>query len=478
MCGISGWFCQGEARPSPEILKGLLLANMERGVSATGVAYQDGEAIRIKKAKGPADEFIKASGDLLEKAAQSPRGLLHARATTKGSEEQNVNNHPVAGFNWAVVHNGTIQNDEDVWAYYEKRDKLKRFAEVDTSAIPLVMSRGKSIEESINNLSILGGSLTIAAWHSKDIERMILGRFGYNDLFMFYDQGDEIMYWSSASSASFVMRGSVFGRHKFLSFSRLADEHVLVLQPGGFAATRVFKVDRRAFTGPYVPKSHSTTMGGGSTTHGAQGTLPVPFKSAVQSALVLSTAKTGITRITPGRIDLVLVPPDGVRQMQISWNPMEVVTGKPDPMSTHFNRVWWTLGSKHADFILAQKEDTEFFTGYGRWVYQKTTDYGTWPDGVQRSWRPYKRTKDWMARQYRTKWQLPFVQVKGETDLDDQFAWEHYDVQTVLLSNESRRYLGFMCPVCGVWTSSPQVQLAKERCAFCGIRHRLYPVLR
>jgi predicted glutamine amidotransferase len=436
------------------VLKGLLLANMERGVSATGIAYQDGTSIRVKKSEGPADAFLKSLGDRLPVIAQSPRGLIHARYTTKGSEKQNENNHPVVGFQWAVVHNGTILNDDDLWAYYTKRDRVSRFAEVDTSAIPLVLGRGKTLEDSIQNLSLLSGSLTVAAWNSKNIEQIILGRFGYNELFLFYDQSSDIMYWSSASSAAYIMHGQVFGRHKFLSFSRLADEHVLVLRPGGFDQTRVFKVTRRPFLLPRQPFT-SATFG-----------KPMASMPALTStaAPVAATA----VRADSGRICVTIPVLPNQRAFTIEWGRIDPVAAKPPPMYQHFSRSWMSLGSDNASGTLTGLDHT-VFTGYGRWVWSTTGKV------TSRAFHAYKRTKSWWFSAFKTKFDLPLSsRDDGSTEQDGVLAWEHYDLNVQLLDNSTRRFLGFMCPLCGIWTSSVTTQHNKARCEYCNVRHRLY----
>ena len=452
MCGVGGWFCQGNARPSPEIIQNLLLANMERGTSASGLAYQDADSnIRVVKAKGPAIEFIKASATEIELASRSPRGLIHARATTKGSEDVEVNNHPVAGFGWAVVHNGTITNDDDVWQFYEKKDSVQRFAEVDTSAIPLMLSRGASWEESIRNLSVLGGSFTIAAWNAQDVQRMLLGRFGYNDLYMYYDAANSIMYWSSAGSAGFALPGKVFGRHKFLTFSKLADEHVLLLQPGNFDSIRVFKVERKPFFAPRAPiRPTETGVRGGSND-------------------IISAIFGGVRRILNGhnRIEVDLPTGDGVKRFYVSWAPMEAVATKPEPMHEHFTNRWWNLVRDSAEMSEGVNLGREKFSGYGRWRWE-LSDKGT----VIRTFIPYKRTKDYWFRVYKTKFDLP-LEINDKGELDEHFVWEHYDINLRRGDNTTQRFLGFMCPVCGVWCPSAKVQTDHGRCEFCNIKHRL-----
>lgn len=513
MCGISGWYCWGEKRPKPHTIKGLLLANMERGTSATGMAYQnhDGHII-VRKGKGPASDFIANTTDEeFELAATSPRGLLHARATTKGSEDRNENNHPVVGAGWSVVHNGSVSNDEDLWGYYIEKEGVKRFAEVDTAAIPLMLSRGETVEESVKKLSGLGGSLTIAAWNEKDKDRILLARFGHNDLHMFYDAGSNILYWSSAPSAGYVMRGILMGKHKFLTLSRLADDHVLLLSPDGLDSTRVFKVTRRPFRAArkVVGKSTSSGTGGSGNPGGgnqfsaersaeqsAQTFLALPpgrreasqssYPSSRTSGVVLSPASTtGWKEITSrdetkhlvaGRdyIKVMFQAPNDALMLAASWKPAETGTQKPSPTSDIFTKVWWNLsGILHTiqkDNLITHvvKE-----TAYGRWsigINKDTRD-------IEMSFRGHKRVKSWWDRLYRMKFELPLqIDDEGKTEVDDHLAWEHYDIQLQKLDKSTHSFLGFMCPWCGVWLSSTRVQEMKYRCEFCAVHSRTQPI--
>ena len=512
MCGISGWFCWGDRRPKPATIRGLLLANMERGTSATGMAYLDADGnIMVRKGKGPADKFIEnTTAEEFDVAAKSPRGLLHARATTKGSEDKNENNHPVVMGGWSVVHNGSVSNDEDLWGYYIDKESVTRPAEVDTAAIPLMLSRGDTVEESIKKLSALGGSMTIAAWNEKDKERLILGRFGHNDLHMFYDAAANILYWSSAPSAAYVMRGVLMGKHKFLTLSRLADDHVLLLSPEGLDSTRVFKVTRRPFHAARKGVGRSTSTGtdasgkpGGGNTFtpvsrsaesSAQTFLALPPSRAEREALSHSSRTSGVVsppasttgwkEITgrdqirhqvAGRdyIKVMFPVPNDALMLCASWKPVDTELTKPSPTSDIFTKVWWSLEG----IIKTIKQDTLIThctkqTAYGRW----TIGYDRAKHEVELNFKGHKRVKSWWDRLYRMKFEFPLtLDDMGGSELDDHLAWEHYDIMLQKSDKSTHSFLGFMCPWCGVWLSSTNVQAMKYRCEFCCVRSRTQP---
>ena len=489
MCGISGWFAWGNARPNVDTIKGLLLANQERGQSAAGMAWQVGEELIVRKSKGPAQDLIRATPNgIFEEVAQSPRALLHARATTKGSEDKNENNHPVMGLGWLVVHNGSIGNDDDLWGFYAKKQNAERFAEVDTSAVPLVLSRGSSIEDSIRHLSLLSGSATIAAWSEADTKRIVLGRFGHNDLHLFYDPWDNILYWSSAPSAGYVLPGLVMGRHKFLTMSRLADQHVLLLSPEGMKAARAFKLKQSPFFAARRVAPVATTATPSTTTAVASPSSPSPTAGTGGSKEDSTTGMTilrdprvrkgllpnhqAFVDIGPSRIKVVFRANQDHLALAALWERPEKEDYKPFPLTDSFSRMWWNLQPLQETVcgpgpVLQLVKDTP----YGRWVLKRNEKDHTKMD---MEFLGHKRVKAWWDRLYRSRFFFPLeLDSAGRTELDEHMPWEHYDIELLATDKASRRYLGFMCPWCGVWMSSTKVAKLNNRCEFCCVRSRI-----
>lgn len=428
MCGIAGYYCWGDARPPVGLLKGLLLANMERGTNATGLAYLDKDgAIVYQKSEGAARDFIKAiPPEDWETIAASPRGLLHARATTKGSEKQNENNHPVVGLGWVVVHNGTIFNDDDLWAYYTKRDGVARFAEVDSSAVPLVLSRGKTLDDSLRHLTLLGGTATLAVWGTEYPEIITLVRLGHNDLYMFMDPSNKILYWSSASTAGYVAPGKLLGSHKFLTYAKLQDDHALILMPK-LEDVRTVKYTRSPFVLPRAVAAPVVVLPRSGTT-----STDTAFRKSSDSAY------TGV-----------------------KWSVNTSHRGKPLPKNDVFSNIWHNF-NRISKAILANKavmaQTVE--TGYGRWELVRNK-----LEGLDTEFKPYRRTKRW----WKKRWPemdiiLPLPSLSR--DLDGWLTWENYHIG--ITTGTTRRYLlGFLCPWCGVWLCATDVNSEGGRCQFC-----------
>jgi len=107
MCGIAGIICpkNWSAEDNVSMAKKLLLGIEVRGHDATGYATITNGEINVDKAAMTASLFVK------RKMVGSPVMLLHTRAATNGSPQNNVNNHPIMNkkYNSVIVHNGIVQ---------------------------------------------------------------------------------------------------------------------------------------------------------------------------------------------------------------------------------------------------------------------------------------------------------------------------------------------------------------------------------
>lgn len=104
MCGIVGYV--GNNQAMPVLLKGL--ENLEyRGYDSTGIALYNQNRIIIKKSRGRLDELKK----IINSPIESCIGIGHTRWATHGKPtDTNAHPHTDEGENFAVVHNGIIEN--------------------------------------------------------------------------------------------------------------------------------------------------------------------------------------------------------------------------------------------------------------------------------------------------------------------------------------------------------------------------------
>jgi len=112
MCGIIGYV--GAKSASPILLEGLRRLEY-RGYDSAGVAVLDGGAIGIRKKKGKIDEGI--ARELAVDPVQGQTGIAHTRWATHGApSDENSHPHLDRSGRIAVVHNGIIENHEQLKA--------------------------------------------------------------------------------------------------------------------------------------------------------------------------------------------------------------------------------------------------------------------------------------------------------------------------------------------------------------------------
>ena len=143
MCGIVGYV--GKDKALPKLITGL--KNLEyRGYDSAGVAILDGEKLDIVKNKGRIKnleeilDYDKLGGNI---------GIAHTRWATHGIPSlENAHPHMDSKHNFAVVHNGIIEN------YQELKEKLIHLgytfvSETDTEVIPMLMEYYYVIEKDV-----------------------------------------------------------------------------------------------------------------------------------------------------------------------------------------------------------------------------------------------------------------------------------------------------------------------------------------
>jgi hypothetical protein len=95
-----------------KLIRSLLIAGQVRGRDASGIAFLNGNDLRIIKAGKPARRF---RFYLPEKTKIV---IAHNRAASQGSPRHNFNNHPLSGHagdqTFTLCHNGVIWNDEQL----------------------------------------------------------------------------------------------------------------------------------------------------------------------------------------------------------------------------------------------------------------------------------------------------------------------------------------------------------------------------
>ncbi|AMO54555.1 glucosamine--fructose-6-phosphate aminotransferase [Endozoicomonas montiporae] len=177
MCGIVGAVAQRDV--APILLEGLRRLEY-RGYDSAGVAIVDdqGELQRVRRT-GKVAELADA---IAETPAPGGTGIAHTRWATHG-EPNERNAHPhVSGEDIAVVHNGIIENHEDLREFL-KGEGYVFTSDTDTEVIAHLVnleqkSSGTLLEAVQKAVKKLEGAYGMVVMDRTDTERLIVARSG------------------------------------------------------------------------------------------------------------------------------------------------------------------------------------------------------------------------------------------------------------------------------------------------------------
>ena len=114
MCGIMGYYCFNNKLPDKNKIARMFTLLESRGKDASGYAFIEKNELIVHKAPIKSSDMIKT--DEWKKLMLPKIMILHCRMKTQGSELNNANNHPLfAKQGIAIVHNGVIYNDKEIF---------------------------------------------------------------------------------------------------------------------------------------------------------------------------------------------------------------------------------------------------------------------------------------------------------------------------------------------------------------------------
>lgn len=243
MCGIAGVRRFGDTPITREELI-LLLGSLEhRGNDASGIAIANsgGTEIVIHKMPVPAWSFAKdpATKGFLDEHLRSDTEivLLHTRAATCGTPEDNENNHPMFAGKTAVVHNGGIRNADSLF----KSEKLHASCATDSDYIRAVFDETGFEPRAARMLSKAYGSGSIAAVNPEYPGVLALGRSG--NPVMVAEANDKLYFASEMQSIHKAIRPWIRGRSGLwlrskppaMSYHTLADDSLYYIPAAGIS---------------------------------------------------------------------------------------------------------------------------------------------------------------------------------------------------------------------------------------------------
>ena len=190
MCGIGGIRRFGKDPILKDQVDLLMVGLQSRGIDASGIALQNGGGkLHLLKNDIPAWQFVtsKPYETFLKEHLTDETNIviLHTRMATKGSPVKQNNNHPMFHNKTAVVHNGVITNDDNLF----RELNLPRYAETDSDILRAILDKEGLSKAGIRRLSRCMGSVACAAISPEQPDYLLLVRSGsplicaaYNDL--------------------------------------------------------------------------------------------------------------------------------------------------------------------------------------------------------------------------------------------------------------------------------------------------------
>lgn len=234
----------------------LLLCNLEhRGNHATGIAVDNEGQIAVCKKDVPAWSFVASEEfkDFCKKYLLPTTNtvILHTRAATVGEPWKNENNHPLYGGKIAVVHNGGIQNHNELF----RELALDRSCETDSDIIRAILDKEGLTHAGVRRLSRMEGSGAIAAISPEMPGYLFLARSG-NPIVL--GSTEDKLYFASELQAiqravrPWIKRFGLFVRATNtpnLGYNGMPDDSAYLIGPKGLEWHQEIKITTRPFIG-------------------------------------------------------------------------------------------------------------------------------------------------------------------------------------------------------------------------------------
>ena len=219
----------------------LLAGISERGADAVGYAFggEDGST-EISKLRGGASALL----DEIAVPAGSSQALLHVRDYTKGHPDVPANNHPIRHGTVVGVHNGVIENDDELLASYG----IERFEEemtVDSEAIFALMERR---DHDAKALSELHGAMAAAWLDERDPQTLYVARGLHRPLWLGTTR--KAIFFASTRRALAIVEAATRTR---LESRQVREGRLLLFAEGRIVRKRRFRPDRSYRDDAHLP---------------------------------------------------------------------------------------------------------------------------------------------------------------------------------------------------------------------------------
>ena len=229
MCGLFGFSDPEHTLTQKQIRRlttALATASEQRGTDASGIAYVQGQSLRIYKRPRPAHEMTW----LVPLHTTAVMG--HTRMTTQGDGTFNPNNHPFPGVSgqtrFALAPNGVLHNDDELKErYHLPKTNIRTDSYV---AVQLLEQDGRLDAETIGNAaSLLEGTFSLSVLDQFNNLYLIKGN---SPLCIYRFENGLLCYASTAD----ILKEAL-NRCRFLSGSKeiigISEGDILCIRPDG-----------------------------------------------------------------------------------------------------------------------------------------------------------------------------------------------------------------------------------------------------
>jgi glutamine---fructose-6-phosphate transaminase (isomerizing) len=242
MCGIAGFSLHPDASVDRTLAAQALLAGIaERGADAVGYAHRgrSGE-VRVTKLRGGASALL----DELDVPDDASHALIHVRDFTKGRPEIAANNHPIRHGSVVGIHNGVIENDDELLARYGI-DRAEPQMTVDSEAIFALMERRQHDPRA---LSEMRGAMAAAWLDERDGSTLYVARGRLRPVWL--GRTDHGLYFASTRRALTIAAAALKTR---VEVGEVREGRLLHVVDGRVARERRFRPDRHYRESGYLP---------------------------------------------------------------------------------------------------------------------------------------------------------------------------------------------------------------------------------
>lgn len=242
MCGIAGFSVDPESSVDRTLAAQALLAGIsERGADAVGYAHRVLEGpVGVTKLRGGASGML----DELSVPGDASQALIHVRDFTKGHPDIQANNHPIRHGAVVGIHNGIVENDDQLLARYGI-ERAEPHMTVDSEAIFALMElRGHDPRA----LSELRGAMAAAWLDERDDSTLFLARGRLRPLWL--GAADGTLYFASTRRALTIAAAALRTR---LHVREVREGRLLKVVHGRVVRERRFRPDRRYREDEYLP---------------------------------------------------------------------------------------------------------------------------------------------------------------------------------------------------------------------------------